>query len=128
MLLNYLEENQKTLSTLERVVIGGSACPQMMIEKFENDYGVDVFHAWGMTEMSPVGTVCSLKSSMKTWTPEERIQQKLKQGRPPYSVEMKIVDDDGNEQPRDGAAFGHLLVRGPAIANAYFKGEGGDIP
>ncbi len=127
MLLNYLEENQKTLSTLERVVIGGSACPQMMIEKFENNYGVDVYHAWGMTEMSPVGTVCTLKSAMKDWSSEKRIQQKLKQGRPQYTVEMKIVDDNGSELAHDGVAFGHLLVRGPAIANAYFKGEGGDI-
>ena len=127
MLLNYLEGNQKKLSTLQRVVVGGSACPRMMIEKFENVYGVEVYHAWGMTEMSPVGTVCSLKRVMNEWPQEERIQQKLKQGRPSYTVEMKIVDDGGAELPWDGVAFGHLLVRGPAIAKAYFKSEDGDI-
>ncbi len=127
MLLNYLEETQKRLSTLQRIVIGGSACPRMMIEKFERDYGVEVYHAWGMTEMSPVGSVSSLKSVMDEWPREDRIRQKLKQGRPPYTVEMKIVDDDGKGLPHDGETFGHLMVRGPAVAGAYFKDEDGDV-
>jgi len=126
MLLNHLEENDKKLSTLKRVVIGGSACPQVMIEKFEKNYGVDVYHAWGMTEMSPIGTLGTLKSGMADWPVEDRIRQKLKQGRGPVTVEMKIVGPDGNELPHDGVAFGHLLVRGPAVVSGYFRGEGGN--
>ena len=127
MLLQYLEAEGKTLSTLKRVAIGGSACPRSMIEKFESDYGVQVMHAWGMTEMSPLGTLAALKPGMDQMSSEELIRYKLKQGRPPYTVEMKIVDDDGVEQPRDGKAFGNLVVRGPAIAKAYVKNEGGEI-
>jgi fatty-acyl-CoA synthase len=127
MLLQYLESENKKLSTLKRVAIGGSACPRSMIEKFEKNYGVEVMHAWGMTEMSPLGTIGSLKAGMDKLPHEEKIRQKLKQGRPPFTIEMKITDDAGKELPRDGKAFGHLKVRGPAIAKAYFKGEGGQI-
>lgn len=127
MLLQYLEGENKTLTSLKRVAIGGSACPQMMIEKFEKNYGVEVMHAWGMTEMSPLGTIGALKSGMDTLSADERIKQKLKQGRALYTIEMKITDDDGKELPRDGEAFGHLMVRGPAVAKSYFKGEGGKI-
>jgi fatty-acyl-CoA synthase len=98
-----------------------------MIEKFEEVYGVEVMHAWGMTEMSPLGTIGALKAGMERLPHEERIRQKLKQGRPPYTVEMKIADDAGVPLQRDGRAFGHLKVRGPAVAKAYFKGEGGKI-
>jgi fatty-acyl-CoA synthase len=127
MLLNYLESEKKKLTTLKRVAIGGSACPRSMIEKFEEVYGVNVMHAWGMTEMSPLGTIGSLKAGMERLPHEEKIRQKLKQGRPPFTVEMKITDDAGKELPRDGKAFGHLKVRGPAVAKGYFKGEGGKI-
>jgi fatty-acyl-CoA synthase len=127
MLLQHLEAENKRLSTLKRVAIGGSACPQSMIETFERKYGVEVMHAWGMTEMSPAGTLGSLKAGMENLPAEEKIRIKLKQGRPPFTVEMKIVDDDNNELPRDGVAFGHLKVRGPAISSGYFKGEGGNI-
>lgn len=127
MLLTYLESEGKKLTTLKRVAIGGSACPRSMIEKFEENYGVEVMHAWGMTEMSPLGTIGALKAGME-WLPhEEKIRQKLKQGRPPFTVEMKITDDTGKELPRDGKAFGHLKVRGPAVAKGYFKGDGGEI-
>ncbi len=126
-LLNYLEDNDKKLTSLKRVVIGGSACPQVMIEKFEKNYGVTVHHAWGMTETSPVGTMYSLNSQTVHLPEEEILKLKLKQGRPPYGVELRIVDDEGKELPRDGVAFGHLMVRGPTIAKAYFKGEGGQI-
>ncbi len=122
-LLQYLEESGKQLPHLERVVIGGAACPRMMIEKFEGDYGVEVVHGWGMTEMSPVGTIGKLKPAHDRLEGEERIRLKLKQGRTPYLVEMKVVDDDGNELPRDGKSFGHLLVRGPAVSKAYFRHE-----
>ena len=92
-----------------------------------NDYGVDVVHGWGMTEMSPLGTFSSFKSGMSELPYEERMQLRLKQGRVPFMVEMKVVDDDGKELPHDGKTFGHLLVRGPAIAKSYYKGEGGRI-
>jgi fatty-acyl-CoA synthase len=120
-LLEYLEETGSQLPYLNRVVIGGAAVPRMMLEKFENNYAVTVIHGWGMTEMSPVGTTGCIKHSSQHLKGEERIQLKLKQGRTPYLVEMKIVDDDGAELPRDGKTFGHLVVRGPAVSRAYFK-------
>ena len=123
-LLAYLEETGKKLPHLERVVIGGAACPRRVIETFENKYGVSVSHSWGMTEMSPVGTIGSLTASLADLSEEERMSYKLKQGRPMFGVEMKIVDGADCELPRDGKAFGRLKVRGPAIAKAYFRGEG----
>lgn len=127
MLLQYLEKTGAELPKLDRVVIGGSAAPRSMIEIFEEKYGVKVFHAWGMTEMSPMGTLGALKAGMEDLPLEKQIDVKVKQGRAIYTVEMKITDDDGNELPSDGKAFGHLMVRGPAIAGAYLKGEGGNI-
>lgn len=127
MLLQHLEKTGAELPKLERVVIGGSAAPRSMIEVFEKNYDVKVFHAWGMTEMSPMGTLGALKAGMEDWPLEKQIDVKVKQGRAIYTVEMKITDDDGNELPSDGKAFGHLMVRGPAIAGAYLKGEGGNI-
>ncbi len=124
MLLQHLEQNALKLSTLKRVVIGGAACPRLLIEAFENKYGVAVAHSWGMTEMSPRGSVGKLTVETEALPYEEKFGVKLKQGRPPFGVEMKIVDDKGRELPRDGKAFGRLLVRGPAIAKGYFKGEG----
>jgi fatty-acyl-CoA synthase len=126
-LLNYLEANDLKLPYLKRVAIGGSACPQVMIEKFQKNYDVEVAHAWGMTETSPIGTICSFKPGMEDWDEDRKIKQKLKQGRVPFTIEMKITDDDGKELPRDGVAFGHLMVRGPAIAKGYLKGEGGEV-
>ncbi len=127
MLLQYLEKTGKTIPHLKRVVIGGSAAPRSMIDTFERNYGVDVRHAWGMTELSPLGTLGSFKAGMETLSYDEKLDIKVKQGRPPFGVEMKITDDNGKELPWDGKAFGHLLVRGPAIAGAYLKGEGGQI-
>ena len=123
MVLQHLELTGGCLPYLNRIVIGGSACPQHMLEKFENDYDVEVLHAWGMTEMSPLGTIYTDKPAMKSLTEQQRSEQKLKQGSPPYTVEMKIVDDEQNELPRDGIAFGRLLVRGPCVARHYFKRE-----
>jgi len=122
-LMEYLEETGHKLPYLNRVVIGGAAVPRIMLEKFENDYQVEVIHGWGMTEMSPVGTTGTLKHSTWNLRGEERIQRKLMQGRTPYLVEMKIIDDDGKELPRDGKTFGHLVVKGPCIAKAYFKAD-----
>ena len=120
-LLQHLEENNLKLPYLDSVAIGGAACPRMMMEKLETEYGVEVLHAWGMTEMSPIGTTGNLKHSAKDLSFEDRINLKLKQGRTPYLVEMKTVDDEGNDLPRDGVTSGHLLVRGPSISSAYYK-------
>jgi acyl-CoA synthetase (AMP-forming)/AMP-acid ligase II len=127
-LLQHLEANPDAkLPKLERVVVGGSACPRVIMEKFEKTYGVTILHGWGMTEMSPVGSVSSLKASQESLTQDQKLDAKLKQGRAPYTVEMKIIDDHGKELPRDGKTFGNLVVRGPAIAKGYFKGDGGEI-
>ena len=127
-LLQHLEANPDAkLPKLQRVVVGGSACPRVIMEKFENKYGVTILHGWGMTEMSPVGSVSSLKASQEGLSHEQKLDAKLKQGRAPYTVEMKVTDDNGKEVPRDGKTFGHLVVRGPAVASAYFKGDGGEI-
>jgi len=127
MLLEHLEETGKTLTTLKRVIIGGSACPRAMTQAFEDKYGVSVVHAWGMTEMSPLGTICTMKPAYQGLAPEKKRDIQEKQGHAPFGVEMKITDDNGAEQPWDGKTFGNLKVRGPAIAKAYFKGEGGEI-
>ncbi|MDP6832616.1 MAG: 3-(methylthio)propionyl-CoA ligase [Alphaproteobacteria bacterium] len=127
MLLQYLQQTGKELPHMTRTVIGGSAAPASMIETFEHDYDVVVIHAWGMTEMSPLGTTGNLKANMAAWDYSDQLAVKSKQGRAVYGVDMKITDDDGNELPRDGVAFGHLMVRGPWITNGYFKGEGGEV-
>ncbi len=125
-LLQYMAEGNRRFSTLKRTVIGGSACPPAMIRAFEQDHGVEVLHAWGMTEMSPLGTVCQLKAVHQGKSLDDRLAVKSKQGRAIFGVELKIVDSAGKELPWDGKAFGDLMVRGPWIAKGYFKGEGGD--
>ena len=113
-------------SKLNRTVIGGSACPPAMISAFKDQYGVTVLHAWGMTEMSPLGTVCTLKLAQQALPPQQQMAVLVKQGRAVYGVEMKIVDADGGELPWDGQSSGDLYVKGPWIICGYFKGEGGD--
>jgi 3-(methylthio)propionyl---CoA ligase len=125
-LLNYMKESKLKFSTLRGVVIGGSACPPAMIRAFQEDYGVDVLHAWGMTEMSPLGTVCTLKEKHLKMDKEARYAVQAKQGRVIFGVDMRIVGQDGKELPMDGKAFGDLQVRGPWVTTGYFKGEGGD--
>jgi fatty-acyl-CoA synthase len=125
-LLQYLEATGHKLPHLKRVLIGGSACPRMVIEKFQDVYGVEVVHAWGMTEMSPLGTVCTLKPGYAELSGPERVDAQLKQGHVPFGVEMKITDDNSRKLPWDGKTFGRLKVRGPAVAKAYFK-EGHDV-
>jgi fatty-acyl-CoA synthase len=127
MLLAHLETNKLQFSTLRRTLIGGSACPRAMIEKFEDNYGVHVAHAWGMTEMNPVGSICSIKPDYGAFDRESLLDVKMKQGSAPFTVEMKIVDDHGKDLPWDGKTFGRLKVRGVSVAKSYFKGEGGDI-
>ena len=125
-LINYLRQNKLRLSTLKMTVIGGSACPPAMMKTLQEHYGIEVRHGWGMTEMSPVGTVNTAKEKHLALSKEKRFGIALKQGRPLYGVEMKIVDGEGRELPRDGKAFGDLLVRGPWILREYYRGEGGD--
>ena len=127
MLLAYMKENNKKLTTMQRTVIGGAAAPKAMIETFEKDYNVNVVHAWGMTEMSPLGTACNLKKKHLGLSQDEKIELSLKQGRAIFGVDMKIIDDAGNDLPWDGKAFGNLLVRGPWITSGYFKTEGGSV-
>ena len=125
-LLNYMKEKKLRFSMLKNVVIGGSACPPAMIRAFQDDYGVQVLHAWGMTEMSPLGTAGTLKAAQLKLGKEERYQLQNKQGRAIFGVDYRIVDENGKELPWDGKAFGDLQVRGPWVIKSYFKGEGGD--
>ncbi|HWI81236.1 3-(methylthio)propionyl-CoA ligase [Ramlibacter sp.] len=126
MLLGHMKANNLRFSSLKRTVIGGSACPPAMIHAFRDDYGVDVLHAWGMTEMSPLGTLCTLKNKHLTMSADDQMKIRLKQGRAIYGVDLKIVGDDGQELPWDGKTFGDLYVKGPWTVREYFKGEGGD--
>jgi acyl-CoA synthetase (AMP-forming)/AMP-acid ligase II len=125
-LLNHMAQGGLRFSTLSRTVIGGSACPPAMIRAFKDQYGVTVLHAWGMTEMSPLGTVCTLKLHQMAGTPEQQMTVLLKQGRAIFGVEMKIVDPEGQELLWDGQSSGDLMVKGPWIISSYFKGEGGN--
>ncbi len=126
MMLGHMKPAGLKFSTLKRTVIGGSACPPAMIHAFQEDYGVEVLHAWGMTEMSPLGTLCTLKNKHLTMSKDEQMKIRLKQGRAIFGVDMKIVDPEGRELVWDGKAFGDLHVKGPWIVGEYFKGEGGN--
>ena len=125
MLLEHLRSTNSSLDRLNMTLIGGSAVPRSMIDEFEDVHGVRVFQAWGMTEMSPVGTTGDLKASTLALPKEERRQFQAKQGRTFFGVDLKIVDEDGSELPRDGKAFGELLVRGPWVISEYYKNEEG---
>jgi fatty-acyl-CoA synthase len=126
-LLQYLEVRGLHLSNLQRIVIGGSAAPPALIATFRERYGVDVRHAWGMTEMSPIGTVNTPKLRHQTLPPVEQETLRAKQGRAVFGVEMKIVDAEGAELPRDGQAYGDLLVRGPWIVDRYYRDDDEEI-
>ncbi|MBA5687641.1 fatty-acid--CoA ligase [Duganella sp. LX47W] len=126
-LINHALQNKLKFSTFRRTVIGGSACPPAMMNTLIDDFGVEVVHAWGMTEMSPLGTACVLSSKHKDLPKEEQRKILQKQGHAIFGVDMKIVDDDGKELPWDGVGYGHLLVKGPWIISRYFKDEGGDV-
>jgi fatty-acyl-CoA synthase len=125
-LLNFMKEHKLRFTTLKRVVIGGSACPPAMLKTFQDEYGVSVLHAWGMTEMSPLGTATTFKAKHMTWTEADRAKLQCKQGRALFGVDMRIVGEDGQDLPWDGKAFGDLQVRGPWVIKSYFKSEGGD--
>jgi 3-(methylthio)propionyl---CoA ligase len=125
-LLGYVEANGLKFTTMRRTVIGGSACPPAMMKTFQEGYDVQVIHAWGMTEMSPVGTAAVLKGKHHDASPEQKMAVQSTQGRAVYGVDMKIVDEAGKDLPWDGKVSGDVLVRGPWIIATYFKGEGGD--
>jgi fatty-acyl-CoA synthase len=112
--------------SLQRVVIGGAAPPRSMIETFQERFAARVLHAWGMTETSPIGTVCNLLPKHERFTPAERLALRGKQGRPVFGVELRITDAEGRPVPHNGISPGHLKVRGPWIASSYFKGRRGD--
>jgi 3-(methylthio)propionyl---CoA ligase len=122
--LEYFKRNGLKPSSLRRVLIGGSACPPALIHAFEEDFGVQVLHGWGMTETSPLGTCSAFKRKHDLLPQAGRRALKAKQGRLVFGVDMKIVDDAGGELPRDGQAYGHLRVKGPWICRQYFKDEG----
>ena len=123
MLLNHMDSIGKKLDSVQNVVIGGAAAPLSMIRKFQEVHDAFVIHAWGMTEMSPIGSVNSPNIHTLQLPLEQRYALQAKQGRPVYGVEMKIVDDNNQELPRDGKTFGRLLVRGPWIINGYYKND-----
>ena len=125
--LQHLEKTGETLGKLKRVAIGGSAVPRVMVEAFQRDHGVTVSHLWGMTEMSPIGTVGALCPDVLARDAAGQLDAQCKQGRAVFGVEMKIVGAGGEDLPRDGTAFGQLLVRGPWIVGSYYKGDGGDV-
>ena len=120
-LLQEVKQRQARFSTLRSMIIGGSAAPRALIETLENDYGMDVIHGWGMTEMSPVGSTSILSPAMRRLPKKEQHDIKVKQGRALFGVELKIVDASGQRLPHDGKAFGELLVRGPTITSGYYN-------
>lgn len=126
-LLNYVAQNNLKFSSFKRTVIGGSACPPSMMKTLRHTYGVEVIHAWGMTEMSPLGTTGTLQAKHMALTDTQQEAVLLKQGHAVYGVDMKIVDDAGVELPWDGSTYGNLLVKGQWIIHSYFKQEGGSV-
>ena len=123
MLLQHLESTGGTLSTLKKVVIGGSACPEAIIRAFHEKYGVEVIHAWGMTETSPLGTLGAPTADVAALSFDQQMPYRLKQGRAPLGVELALKDDDDQPVPEDGESFGHLMVRGSIVVKRYFKAE-----
>jgi 3-(methylthio)propionyl---CoA ligase len=126
-LLTYVGQNKLKFSSFKRTVIGGSACPPAMMKTLRQQYGVEVVHAWGMTEMSPLGTTGTLQAHHLAMSDTEQQAILEKQGHAIFGVDMKIVDDAGQELPWDGKTYGNLLVKGPWVIESYFKGEGGDV-
>jgi fatty-acyl-CoA synthase len=121
LLYRSLRSGNYQVPKLQRLLVGGAAMPQSSIEDYARELGITVMHAWGMTETSPMGTMSRLMPHQQSWPEEERFAQLAKQGIAAAWIEMKIVDDDGNELPRDGESFGELLVRGPWVAGSYYR-------
>ncbi|KRB40998.1 long-chain-fatty-acid--CoA ligase [Phenylobacterium sp. Root700] len=127
MLLTHLKETGGKLTTLQRVTVGGAACPESLIRALHDDHGVDVVQGWGMTETSPLATVSVSTPQIAALSFDEQVPYKLKQGRLLCNLDLKITDDAGQRLPHDGKTFGRLMIKGPTIAAAYFGGEGGDV-
>ncbi len=127
MLLTHLRETGGKLTTLKRVVIGGSAVPEAIVRGFRDEYGVSVTHAWGMTETSPLGTLANPNAAIAAMDDEAQLRFTLKQGRPPIGIDLKLEDDAGQRLPHDGTTYGKLKVKGPFVVGQYFAGDGGDI-
>ncbi len=121
MLLSHMKPLNARFSSLKRTVIGGSACPPAMIHTFKEEYGVEVLHAWGMTELSPLGTLCSLKNKHMALPEGERMKIRLKQGRSFFGVDLKILNDQGQRQVHDGKSYGDLYAKGSWVIKKYFK-------
>jgi len=124
-LLGYMDQNNLKFTTMRRTIVGGAALPPAMLRTFEEKYNVAALHAWGMTELSPLGTACSMRARHGELPREELYAVKAKQGRAVFGIDMKIVDKDGAELPWDGKAFGDLYVRGPWVVSKYYRDEGG---
>jgi fatty-acyl-CoA synthase len=120
-LLQYLKETNQTLDSVKNALVGGAAAPRAMIKEFEEKHDVFLMHGWGMTEMSPLGTATSRTAAMDDMDVEDRYDLQQKQGKAFFGLEMTIADDEGNELPKDGVAFGRLLVKGPTIVERYYK-------
>lgn len=120
-LLQHLDKTGQTLDSLERTVVGGAACPLSIMDEFRDKHGVETYHAWGMTETSPLGTLCTPKPGFDELPTSAKQTIRAKQGRPVYGVELKITDDEGNTLPWDGKTFGALKIRGPWVSNGYYK-------
>ncbi|MBI1196818.1 MAG: long-chain-fatty-acid--CoA ligase [Phenylobacterium sp.] len=127
MLLTHLKETGGKLTTLQRVTVGGSACPESIFRTLHDDYGVDVIHGWGMTETSPLATVSVPSPEIADLGFEAQLPYKLKQGRLLCNLDLKLVNDAGERLPHDGKTFGRLLIKGPTIASGYFRAEGGEV-
>jgi len=126
-LLDHLKSSGSRLGSLRRVVIGGAACPESLIRIFKDDYGVDVIHAWGMTETSPLGTISTTTPELERMDNAQRMSLRLKQGRPPLGIELKLQGDDGVDLPHDGKTFGRLKVKGAVVAASYFQRDSEQI-
>ena len=126
-LLTHLRENKLTIPTVKRVLIGGSAVPESLIRAFHDEFGIEVAQGWGMTETSPIGTMSILTPELEALPYDEGMKWRIKQGIPPLGVELKLKNYAGQEMPHDGTTYGRLMIKGPTIARAYFRDEGGDI-
>ncbi|WP_354088590.1 long-chain-fatty-acid--CoA ligase [Brevundimonas faecalis] len=126
-LLAHLRENRLKLSTVKRVLIGGAAVPESLIRAFNDEFGIEVLQGWGMTETSPIGTLSNMTPELAALPFEEQLKWRVKQGTPPLGVELKLKNYAGQEMPHDGSTYGRLMIKGPTIARAYFRDEGGEI-
>ena len=126
-LLAHLREHNLKIPTVKKVLIGGSAVPESLIRAFQEEFNIEVLQGWGMTETSPIGTLSNLPPELRALPYDEQMKWRVKQGTPPLGVELKLKNYAGQEMPHDGHTYGRLMIKGPTIAGAYFKGEGGDI-